>query len=154
MANPTGMDAAETLTATRHSCNNCKRTNVNFSQCILVNVIGDNRITFCKQCYVETVKDDPDDCRASRGTAADGGDTELSGMQWRRDKSDSEHRPYTTLKHQHRTALGQVCQTLVGVVNAEKLREVRMTIAKGLDKRAMEVYISKVEKIVAKEEPT
>ncbi len=50
--------------------------------------------------------------------------------------------------------MGQVCQTLFGVVTAERLRDVRMTIAKGLDKRAMEVYISKVEKIAAKEEPT
>ena len=47
-----------------------------------------------------------------------------------------------------------MCQTLFGVVNADKLREVRMTIAKGLGKRAMEVYISNVEKIAAKEEPT
>ncbi len=39
----------------------------------------------CKLCYMEAVKDDPDDHRASRGTAEGGGDTELSGMGYRRD---------------------------------------------------------------------
>ena len=121
---------------------------------VLVNIVDNKRITHCKQCYMETVKDDPDDSRASRGTAAGGGDTKLSGMQWRRDNTDNENRPYTTLKQQQRTALGQVCQVLHKVVNADNLKKVRMSIAKGLGKKAMDVYVKKVEKIAAKEEPT
>ncbi len=126
MANTTGMGAAETLSAARHSCNCCKRTNVHFSQCILVNVIGGPRITICRQCYVETVKDDPEDFRASRGTAPDGGDTELSSTQFRKDKADNEHRSYITLKGQQKTALGQACQTLYGSVTPEKHKELRI----------------------------
>ena len=93
MANTTGMDAAEALSSTTHGCNTCRKTNIHFSKCIIVNIVGNKRTTLCKQCYMETVMDDPDDSRASRGTAAGGGDTELSGMQWRRDKTDNENRP-------------------------------------------------------------
>ena len=107
-----------------------------------------------KEGYREALKCDPAGSRGGGGRAAGGGDTERSGMQWRRDKTDNENRPYTTLRQQQEPALGQVCQALFGIVNAEKLKEVRMTIAKGLDKKAMDVYISKVENIAAKEEPT
>ncbi len=68
MASTTGMNAAEALAATTHGCDTCKKTNINFSQCILVDVVGGRRVTYCKQCYMESMKDDPDDHRACRAT--------------------------------------------------------------------------------------
>ncbi len=75
-------------------------------------------------------------------------------MEFKRDKTDSENRPYTTLKKQQKTALGQMCHFRYKSVTAENMKLARTTIAKGLDTVAMEAYIKKVERIAAKAEPT
>ncbi len=110
MANATGFNAAEALNATTMSCSAGGKANLLFSAGILTEVVDGVRFYRCKFCYMEAVKDDPDDHRASRGTAEGGIDTELSGMQYIKDKCDNECRPFKSLKQQMKTALGQLCQ--------------------------------------------
>ncbi len=111
---------------------------MHFSQCILVNVVEDNRFAFCRQCYGETVKDDAEDTRASRGAGPGGCDTELAHIQFKRDKADSEGRTFVTLKGQQKTALGMACLAVYGKVDAEKLIDLRLNLSRGLGREAME----------------
>ncbi len=80
-----------------------------FSSAILTDVVDGVRFHKCKFCYMEAVKDDPDDHRASRGTAEGGKDTEHAGMQYRKDKRDNEGRPFKSLKQQMKTAFWDNC---------------------------------------------
>ncbi len=59
-----------------------------------------------------------------------------------------------TLKGQKKTALGYACLEVNGSSSPELLNKLRLNLCQGLDKAAMDIYLSKIEKMVAKEEPT
>ena len=59
-----------------------------------------------------------------------------------------------TLKGQKKTALGYACLEVYGSSSPELLKKLRLNLSKGSDKAALDIYLSKIEKLVAKEEPT
>ncbi len=61
----------------------------------------------------------------------------LSLNQYKRDKASSEGRPHITLKGQKKSALGFTCYRLYGNASPENLRKLRLSLSKGLDKKAM-----------------
>ena len=71
---------------------------------MLVKVVDKKRVYNCQDCYCESVMDDPEDHRASRGVNG-GADVELSISQYRKDKDLNEGRPFRTKKAMARTAL-------------------------------------------------
>ncbi len=92
--------------------------------------------------------------RASRGVNGSA-DVELSITQYKKDKALNEGRPYRTKKAMDRTALHQLCQTLHGgKCSKELMVETRLSIVQGLDKKTMDIYTKKVDKIVANADPS
>jgi hypothetical protein len=107
------------LGAVSHVCAVCKKLPIGAPTVILMDVQDGSHTWWCRRCYSDKIKDDPEDNRAGRKKDGELDDVGLPKNQWQRDKADNENRPCLTLKGQQRTALNRMCMKVYRRCNAE-----------------------------------
>ena len=86
MACTSGFNAAEALAAISHKCRPRGESCVGISRVILMDVLYEGAVYWCRQCYSDNCKSDPDDTRARWAGPGETEDTELPLNQRKKDK--------------------------------------------------------------------
>mgnify|MGYP000025575499 CR=1 FL=1 len=95
MACTAGFNADEALQAVSHTCVLCNEPKIGVSTVILLDVFEEAHVYWCRQCYSNSCRDNPQDPLARRKADGEEKDVELPLNQWKKDKGDgdNENRP-------------------------------------------------------------
>ena len=154
MANSTGFDAAEANEAVTFTCSQCNGSGLGHSKFIVMSV-EPTLEHGCRSCYSDSVKDDPFDLRASRGTkwtGKDHEDEELSTNQWKKDRSEHEGKPRNSVKATKANALAITCARAYGSVTKESKQKMQKELSKGIGTEAWVLYTKVVMDIANKDD--